>query len=224
MDHAVMCGDLVFWPVSAMPADVHRKWRIHPGDFWDQHRAALESGILSETVIGEIGKCMLASSETRYLDRFEGRAYMYGSEDASSVPESRDASGWSDQLPFDEDDEAGPYEDRLFWTVGAQDWFDGIAVSEDTPCFGRKLIIIMGRQRAPLPRQRGRSETARALGSRCERCIQLPARRCCRYRVRAPRVSTRALRPNQAAHSPALGGRFPDRGYRREILHRERTY
>jgi hypothetical protein len=146
MENAVTCGDLVFWPVRAVPPSARIGRKPEPIDFWHRHREALESGLLSEIVIGELGKCMFSSSETRCLDRFQGNVHMYGTED-SSPPSIAPEDTWLDECAFDEGErEEGRYENRLFWTIGAQDWFDRVAIAEETPSFGRKLIIIIGRQ------------------------------------------------------------------------------
>src|SRR5712671_1682798 len=151
LDSAVMCGDLVFWPVTSVSEE---HGTHHPAGFWDEHHTILESGLLSEVVIGELGKSMFASSETGYIDRFQDRDFMYGIEESDGVPLPEPSDGdddWShlfgyDDGEYDDEQEVDAYANRMFWTVGAQSWFDGVTITEDTPSFGRKLMIIIGRQ------------------------------------------------------------------------------
>lgn len=149
MDSAVTCGDLVYWPVNA-DLGKHYDRMHHPVEFRERHRAALESGLLSEIVIGEIGKSMFSASNARHIDRFQDQEHLYGSEDAESgrpAPANAhdDDDDCYDALAYDEEEEPDPHADRLFFTVGAQNWFDDIAIAENTPSFGRKLLIVIGR-------------------------------------------------------------------------------
>jgi hypothetical protein len=131
-DSSAECGDLVFWPASA-EFERYSNEDHHPFKFWERHKQALESGVLSEIVVGEIGKSVFTASETGYVDRHNGQTYMYG------VPE--DDGHTTDEYYSDDD----PYEGRLFWTAGVQHWFNDFDILEETPSFGRKLLITFGR-------------------------------------------------------------------------------
>lgn len=145
-DGGIESGDLVFW-ITTFDTNQRSKRTNYPVEFGMKYKSVIESGLLSEYVVGEIGRTFLSASETGYVDNYKGESYMYGTTDdkltASTTPDDEDeeidgddyASLWAD------DD---PYAERLFWTCSALQGF-GNEPTEEALSFGRKLLIVFGR-------------------------------------------------------------------------------
>lgn len=139
-DASVILGDLAFWIFAGQ----YKSYRIHdhtPGSFYDLHKGAIESGLLSEFVVGELGRTVYGASESRHVDRFREETFMYGAADEKNAAEAAQAG----EPEWYADEERDPYEDRLFWTVGLRQWLDRRTSTHEVPSFGGKLIILAGR-------------------------------------------------------------------------------
>jgi hypothetical protein len=146
-EDALLCGDLAFWPFSPR----HQHERSDPTSFWMAHRPTFGTGIVSEYVIGELGRNLLTANQTEHVDEYRGRCFRYGtSEESAEKAEIVYREGAiDDENEWDEpgysDSEFEPYADRLFYTFGAGEWFESIGAREETPSFGRKLLILVAR-------------------------------------------------------------------------------
>jgi hypothetical protein len=133
-------GDVVLWLIG---------FEGGPWEFGRRHSAVLERDIFSEFVVGELGRSFFTASQSDKEDDFEGQTYRYGVEaeyEHGDDDDADDDTDWDDSWAEDELGDEGDDAPEMFCeSENLRGWIDGWTLRHEPPSFGRKLLVVIGR-------------------------------------------------------------------------------